>query len=42
MTVQEALDAGKLQLTGSRQLQTSMQTWLGLSAFAGEPKRVST
>jgi DNA-binding HxlR family transcriptional regulator len=41
MTVQEALDAGKLQLTGSRQLQSSMQTWLGLSVFADEPKRVS-
>ena len=40
MTVQEALDAGKLQLTGSRQLQSSMQTWLGLSVFADEPKRV--
>ncbi|MFY0990582.1 hypothetical protein [Halomonas sp. C05BenzN] len=41
MTVQEALDAGKLRLTGSRQLQGSMQTWLGLSVFADEPKRVS-
>ncbi|WP_276316525.1 hypothetical protein [Halomonas flagellata] len=41
MTVAEALAGGKLLLTGARQLQASMQRWLGLSVFAGEPKRVS-
>ncbi|MCL7940574.1 helix-turn-helix transcriptional regulator [Halomonas sp. ATCH28] len=41
MTVAEALASGKLRLTGARQLQASMQRWLGLSVFAGEPKPVS-
>lgn len=40
-TVREALDSGHLKLTGDPGLQKSMQTWLGLSAFAGETKRVS-
>lgn len=40
LTVAEALDSGKLRLTGARQLQDSMQRWLGLSVFADEPKRV--
>lgn len=41
MSVAEALACGKLQSTGARQLQASMQSWLGLSIFADEPKRVS-
>lgn len=40
-TVGEALDSGHLKLIGDRDLQRSMQSWLGLSAFAGETKRVS-
>ncbi|RDB43273.1 transcriptional regulator [Halomonas sp. DQ26W] len=40
MSVVEAQDSGKLQLTGERQLQADMHRWLGLSVFAGESKRV--
>ncbi len=42
MTVAEAIDSGKLQLTGALQLKASMQSWLGLSTFASEPKQVDT
>jgi DNA-binding HxlR family transcriptional regulator len=31
----------KIALTGARDISRSMQTWLGLSPFAVEPKRVS-
>ncbi|EPC03297.1 hypothetical protein L861_17290 [Litchfieldella anticariensis FP35 = DSM 16096] len=41
MTAQEAIDNGKLKLTGDRKLRASIQSWLGLSAFAAETKRVS-
>lgn len=41
MTVQEAIDGGNLKLTGTPQLKSSMRTWLGLSAFATETKRVN-
>ncbi len=39
-SVRDALDRGSLQLTGDREMQRTMQTWLGLSVFAGETKRV--
>ncbi|WP_246053803.1 winged helix-turn-helix transcriptional regulator [Halomonas halmophila] len=42
MTVKEAVDSGKLQLTGASHLKTSMQNWLGLSPFAGESGHVSS
>ncbi len=38
-TVREARD--RLELTGNRQVADNMQTWLGLSPFAVEAKRVS-
>ncbi len=41
MTVPQAIDEGKLQLSGERALQSSMQAWLGLSPFAQETKRVN-
>jgi hypothetical protein len=37
-TVRAALAGQRMILTGSRQLATSMQTWLGLSPFAKERK----
>ena len=40
-TVEQEVDAGNLVLTGNRGLARRMQTWLGLSPFAAEPKRVS-
>lgn len=40
-TVQSALHDRRLDLVGSPELKTTMQTWLGLSHFASEPKRVS-
>jgi len=40
-TAARARDDGKLQLTGSRQLEDSLQTWLGLSPFAKEKKLVA-
>ncbi|WP_378943557.1 winged helix-turn-helix transcriptional regulator [Mesorhizobium sp. ANAO-SY3R2] len=36
-----AKERGKVVLTGDRGLAGSMQTWLGLSPFAVEPKRVA-
>jgi DNA-binding HxlR family transcriptional regulator len=33
---------GRLLLTGERRLADSMQSWLGLSPFAGEQKRVTS
>ena len=38
--VRREIDAGRLVLTGNRGLARRMQTWLGLSPFAVEPKRV--
>jgi hypothetical protein len=40
--VTQEIDAGRLVLTGNRGLARRMQTWLGLSPFAVEKKRVST
>jgi DNA-binding HxlR family transcriptional regulator len=37
-TVRVAVANQRMILTGNRQLATSMQTWLGLSPFAKEPK----
>jgi DNA-binding HxlR family transcriptional regulator len=34
-------EAEKLALTGDREIAATMQTWLGLSPFAVEPKRVA-
>ena len=34
-------EAGKLTFTGDREIAATMQTWLGLSPFAVEPKRVA-
>ena len=39
--VKQEVNAGSLVLTGNRELARRMQTWLGLSPFAVEPKRVS-
>lgn len=38
-TVKQELEADRLQLDGNREIAARMQTWLGLSHFAGEPKR---
>lgn len=38
-SVRAEIDAGRLELTGDRQLAQSMQTWLGLSPFAMEKNR---
>jgi hypothetical protein len=40
-TVRAALATKRMELTGNRQLATSMQTWLGLSPFAKERKLAS-
>lgn len=40
-TVRGELDRGRLKLTGDAALKRSMQTWLGLSPFAKEKKRVA-
>ena len=37
-TVKGEVEAGNLELVGDPQLKDSMQTWLGLSPFAKEPK----
>jgi DNA-binding HxlR family transcriptional regulator len=39
--VSTARDDGRLLLTGERRLADRMQSWLGLSPFAGERKRAS-
>ena len=36
-----AKERGKISLTGNRDIAGKMQSWLGLSPFAVEPKRVS-
>jgi DNA-binding HxlR family transcriptional regulator len=40
-TVRAEVQAGRLKLTGDPGLKRSMQTWLGLSPFAKEKKRVA-
>lgn len=40
-TVRAAQASQRMILTGDRKLAADMQTWLGLSHFAGEQKRVS-
>ena len=40
-TVRAAVASQRMILTGSRQLASSMQTWLGLSPFAKERKLAS-
>ena len=40
-TVRAEVQAGRLKLTGTSDLKRSMQTWLGLSPFAKEKKRVA-
>jgi DNA-binding HxlR family transcriptional regulator len=39
--VKKEIDAGTIQLDGDRDIAKSMQQWLGLSMFAGEPRRVA-
>ena len=39
-TVRAAVDEDRMVLSGDQQLAASMQTWLGLSPFAPERKRV--
>ena len=36
-----AKEAANVTLTGARDVASSMQTWLGLSPFAVEPKRAA-
>ena len=40
-TVRSELEAGRLELTGDAALKRTIQTWLGLSPFAKEKKRVA-
>lgn len=40
-TVRTAIAGHRIELTGDRRLASSMQTWLGLSPFAKEAKRVA-
>jgi DNA-binding HxlR family transcriptional regulator len=40
--VRDALDRGRLLLTGDRKLAEKMQAWLGLSPFAKTPKPLSS
>jgi hypothetical protein len=40
-TVEKERNAGAIDLTGDRGIARTMQTWLGLSPFAAEAKRVS-
>ncbi|SEO16846.1 DNA-binding transcriptional regulator, HxlR family [Salinihabitans flavidus] len=40
-TVARATDEGKLSMVGHTSLADSMQSWLGLSPFAQQPKRAS-
>jgi putative sterol carrier protein len=40
-TVRQQVAAGNLKLTGDRRVADSMQSWLGLSPFASEPKRAA-
>ena len=38
-TLRSEIDAGKLTLTGDKQLAKTMENWLGLSVFAKEKPR---
>ncbi len=38
--LRQEIDAGNLEVTGDPAIARSMQNWLGLSVFAGEPRRV--
>lgn len=40
-TVKAAVNANRLMLTGSRQLASDMQAWLGLSPFARPPQKAA-
>jgi len=40
-TVAQAKSAGTLVVTGNRQLEANLQTWLGLSPFAKFEKSVA-
>lgn len=40
-TIGREVEAGRLELLGDLGLARSMQQWLGLSPFAGEPRRVA-
>jgi DNA-binding HxlR family transcriptional regulator len=40
-TVRAEVQAGRLKLTGASELKRSMQSWLGLSPFAKQKKRVA-
>jgi DNA-binding HxlR family transcriptional regulator len=40
-TVRQEVEAGRIELLGSRAVARDMQAWLGLSVFAGEPRRVA-
>jgi hypothetical protein len=39
-TIKKESDTGQLEIDGDQALACSMQQWLGLSAFAFEPRRV--
>lgn len=41
VTVRDAVDDRRLELLGEKTLRDTMESWLGLSAFASESKRVS-
>jgi hypothetical protein len=40
-TIKKETDGGQLEIEGDPVLARSMQQWLGLSAFANEPRRVA-
>ncbi len=37
--IRQEVEAGRLELLGDREMEKTMQAWLGLSVFAGEPRR---
>lgn len=37
--IRQEVEAGRLELLGDREIAQTMQIWLGLSTFAGEPRR---
>jgi DNA-binding HxlR family transcriptional regulator len=38
--IRQEVEAGRVELLGDRRLINTVQEWLGLSVFAGEPRRV--
>jgi DNA-binding HxlR family transcriptional regulator len=40
-TIKDEAEGGKFRIEGDRRLARTMQQWLGLSAFAHEPRRVA-